>query len=362
MQEKIYLALLHSIGFTHKKLSVIFEHDQSYQEFYENIKSYDLKKFWIKSNEVSKIMKNYELLTLESIVKLLNSRDVEVVTYFDQWYPEGLKNIANPPFVLYVRWKISESPKLGVVWSRKITSYGSKVIHTIVPEISRYFEIVSGWAYWCDTEAHNACLDAKNITVAVIWTSILEDYPVWNEGMYNQIVETGGAVVSIFPIGVPWSAYNFPVRNEIVVGLSNGIVVVEAQERSGSLITANLALDMWKDLFSIPGDVYKQNSIWCNNLIKTWQAKLTTCSGDILEEYNISKNIWKVSEWEVKEDITFESELEKKIYDALKLESLTSDDLVQKLQSDISTLSLSLSLLEIKWVIQKNLWGMYEVK
>ena len=179
--------------------------------------------------------------------------------------------------------------------------------------------------------------------------------------MYDEIIENDWAIISIFAIWIPWNAYNFPIRNEIVAGLSSWVVVIEAREKSWSLITSKLALDLWKDLFAVPWEIFKSNSVWCNNLIKNWEAKLVTSSIDILEEYNFSNNKELENNLE-KPKLEFSDELEEKIYNSLLLEWFTADELVKKFNLDISTISFKLSMLEINWIIKKTLWWKFEVK
>ena len=204
-----------------------------------------------------------------------------------------------------------------------MTSYGDILIEKIVWDISKYFIIVSGWAAWCDTKSHEIALEKGNKTLSVIGTWIDIDYPVMNKKLYDRIVDFWGWVISIFPIGEVWNPYNFPVRNEIVAWLSVWLIFIEASSKSGTLITANLALDMWNDIFAIPGDVFKSHSSWCNRLIKNWNAKLITCWEDILEEYiDISSRSHEVNR---KEKIKFADTIEKEIYNIFLLESLTID-------------------------------------
>ena len=368
MKNKIYLALLHSLGISHKKFHKIFtknlfeenDSENKYKDFYENIKSWFLEWHWFKVEEIKNILIRKEKILFSDLEKKLNSRNVKIITVEDEEFPEELQNIPNVPYLLYVRWNISTWPKIAVVGSRNITSYWKKVIEKIVPEISRYFTIVSGWAFWCDTFAHIEAIKAWNKTISVIWTSIIEDYPVWNKKMYDDIIEKWWAIISIFPLFVPWSSYNFPVRNEIVAWLSVWTLVVEARDKSWSLITARLALDLWKDLFSIPWEIFKSNSTGCNNLIKSGEAKTVLSCFDILEEYNFSKKIWKNDE-NKKDKIDFKDEIEKDIYNSLLLEWFTIDDLAKKLKLDITTISFKISMLEINWLIKKTLWWKYEV-
>ena len=366
MEEKYYLALLHSLGISQKKLRIIFGEnllgrEESYKEFYEKLDYKVLASFWVRKNEIENVLKRKQTVKLEFIQKKLEARSVKIITLRDMEYPKELKNISNSPYIIYVRGKLPEWPKIAVVGARKISSYGKKVIEHIVPEVSRYFPIVSGWAFGCDTCAHDETLKSWNTTISVVGTSICEDYPTGNKKMYDEIVEKGWAVLSIFPVGVPGNAYNFPIRNEIVAGLSVWILVVEAKHRSGSLITAKLALDLWKDLFAIPWEIFKSNSAGCNDLIRNGEAKPVSESAHILEEYNC-KNIVQDSLEKSQEKMSFDSDIEEKIYNALLLEALSSDDLAQKLEIDISTLAFSLSMLEIKGLIRKTMWGLFELK
>ena len=365
MEEKYYLALLHSLGITQKKLQRIFWENllweqESYKDFYDALDSKKLESFWVRKNEISSILKRKQTLTVETIKQKLEERSVKIITTRDEEYPEELRNIPSSPYLIYLRWTLPSWPKIAVVWARKISSYGKKVIENIVPEVSRYFPIVSGWAFGCDTYAHSACLDAGNKTVSVVGTSICEDYPTGNKKMYDSIVENGWAVLSIFPVWVPGNAYNFPIRNEIVAGLSVWVLVVEAQHRSWSLITAKLTLDLWKDLFAIPWEIFKSNSAWCNDLIRNWEAKPVSEPLHILEEYNFCTS--KSLSDQEKTELSFDNDIEEKIYNALLLDWLSADELAKKLEVNISTLSFSLSMLEIKGVIKKTMWGMFEIK
>jgi len=225
MKDKIYLALLHSLWISHNKLHKIFtknllSENTNYELFYNKLNNNLLQEYWFKNKEIEDILSRKNKITFNFIKSKLEEREVKIITIEDDDYPKELKNIFNVPYLIYVRWNILSWPKIAVVGSRNITSYWKKTIEKIVPEISRYFIIVSGWAYWCDTFAHNESMNSWNKTISVIWTSISEDYPVWNKKMYDEIIDTWWAIISIFPIWVPWNSYNFPIRNEIVAWLS----------------------------------------------------------------------------------------------------------------------------------------------
>jgi DNA processing protein len=162
--------------------------------------------------------------------------------------------------------------------------------------------------------------------------------------------------LSIFPIWEKPNPYNFPIRNEIVACLAEWIVIIEAKEKSGTLITANLWLEQWKEIFCVPWDIWKINSSWCNRLISDWCAKLIVDSQDILNEFNISSSNKKI-----KTKVIINDDIEKEIYDLLLLDSLSIDDIVDKTWCDISTISFKISILEINNLIKKSDSLKYEI-
>jgi DNA processing protein len=355
MEKKIYLAWLHYIWISQKKLHQIFENSQNYKEIYDNISNSFLICNWFNNNQIEYILEKKSKLKLNYLEKKLSDRGVKIITFFDNNYPDLLKQISNPPYLFYLRWKIDNSPKIAVIWARNITSYWKTIIQKIIPDLSKYFVIISWGAAWCDTQWHIVALDNWNKTISVIWTWIDIDYPIWNKKLYDTIVDLWGWIISIFPIWEVWNPYNFPVRNEIVAWLSIWVFIIEAKEKSWSLITSNLALENWKDLFAAPWDITKLNSEWCNNLIKSWSAKLTTNVDDILNEYNISSINKKIK------IRNFACRIEENIYNLLLLESYTTDELSKKLSVDIITITYKLSMMEINGQIKKWIWWKYEV-
>lgn len=356
MKEKKYLAFLHSIGFTQKKLEFLFWEHDNYKEVFENLSTSFLEKIGFSLSQREKIMEKKEKLDTQKIEKILENLQVSLITKNDKDYPESLKEVSQAPFLLYVRGHIDNAPKLAIIGSRKVSEYGKKIIERFTPAVSKYFTIVSGGAMWCDTLAHNATIKAGRKTIIVVGTGIDICYPATNKMMGEKAIECGGAIISLFPIWEPPNPYNFPIRNEIIAWLSHGTIVVEAWKKSGTLITAGLALEQGRDVFAFPWDIYKLNSEGCNMLIKTGQAKLVSELNDILEEYNIASQ-----EGREKKIPNFTNQIEKQIYDALLLEWLTIDALSKKLQLSTSELSTHLSFLEIQWYIRRSLAGKYEL-
>ncbi len=352
---KHYLALLHNIWFSQRLLLSLFSSDNNYQYVYDNLSYNLLETYWLRKKQIEYILQNKNKINLEYIEKKLLERNTKIVCYTDRNYPSELKNISNPPFLLYVRWNISSWPKFAIIWSRSTSSYANRVISNIVPDLCKYFTIVSWWAMWCDSMSHISALSNNWSTISVIWTWINIDYPLNNKQLYDDIVKSNWAIISIFPFSEVWNPYNFPIRNEIVSWLCKWILVVEAKEKSWSLITSKLALEQWKDVFAIPGDIFRTTSLWCNRLILNWEAKIVISSEDILNEYNINTRNIKTE----KNIISFDDEIEKEIFDKLTIDSLSASKLSQVLNIDIQTIGFKLSMLEIKWYIRKSSWANY---
>jgi len=223
---------------------------------------------------------------LEKVIK----QNIGLVTIKDDDYPKLLKEIYAPPAVLYIRGKILPQDKLslGIVGPRKISSYGKQITPLIAADICRMgLTIVSGLAQGVDTIAHQTALENGKRTIAVLGSGIdsRNIYPRSNLHLAERIIQNG-AVISEYPPGTKPLAQNFPQRNRIVSGLCLGIVVIEAGEKSGALITAKNALEQNREVFAVPGSILSPDSIGTNNLIKLG-AKLINQTKDIFEELNL---------------------------------------------------------------------------
>jgi len=224
---------------------------------------------------------------LPRMMKNIAENDIDVMTIKDSSYPEELKNIPDPPVVLYYRGKlVKEEIRIAVVGSRRATFYGLDMAKRLSAELAQKgVTVVSGMARGIDSEAHKGALEAGGRTIAVFGCGVDITYPPENVRLKEQIVKSG-AVISEYLPGTPPVPINFPARNRIISGLSRGVVVVEAGEKSGSLITADFALEQGRDVFAIPGNIDSKNSRGTNRLIKDG-AKIVTNADDIMEELRI---------------------------------------------------------------------------
>lgn len=356
METKKYYAFLHWIWLTHRDLFEIFWEQENPKEVFENISESFLVNYIQQAQRRDKIIERYSQIKTQSIEKVLEKLNVEILLHSDIWYPQELLNIPHTPFLLYVRWSIPSGKMFWVVGSRKISSYGKKCIEHIIPDISKVFSIVSGGAAGCDTQAHKTTLQQWQKTVVVIWTGIDQIYPVMNAWLFEEVILKSWAIISIFPIGEPGNPYNFPVRNEIVVWLSQGILIVEAQEKSWTMITAGLCLDLWKDLFAIPWDIFHSWSSGTNMLIKKWEAKSVTLSTDVLEEYDVF-----IKQSQHRTQIPLLDTVESQIYSWLCDREMSIDDIIKFVQLPTSQVGMKVSLLELKKLIKKNMNGKYQL-
>jgi len=221
--------------------------------------------------------------------------DADVITIYDRTYPELLKHIADPPLILYCRGKPEpDETCMAVVGSRRATWYGLDMAKRLAGDLARHgVTVVSGMARGIDSQAHKGALEAGGRTIAVLGCGIDIAYPPENRGLMEEIIRHG-AVISEYLPGTEPARYNFPARNRIISGISLGVTIVEAGEKSGSLITAEYALDQGRDVFAVPGNINSYNSAGTNRLIRDG-AKIVTGVGDILDELNIrhdSKNTY----------------------------------------------------------------------
>ncbi|MBR5479988.1 MAG: DNA-processing protein DprA [Clostridia bacterium] len=226
----------------------------------------------------------------DGVDKIMNyclKNGVAIITRDDEDFPESLRHIYNPPLLLFALGDISCLNKklvISFVGTRSCSAYGIRIADKLAGEIAKYgVVVVSGMAKGIDSAAHEATIRAGGKTVAVLGSGIDVCYPKINKKLMNQIAKTG-AVITEFVPGTAPERENFPFRNRIISGLARGVVITEAPERSGALITASYAADQGKDVFAVPGDITNPCSVGTNRLIADG-AKLITCVDDILVEY-----------------------------------------------------------------------------
>ena len=296
--------------------------------------------------------RNSNLLLPEKLAEECNQKHIMVCSQQDEVYPEILKEIHRPPLVLFYRGELrSDGLHIAMVGSRKATPYGKNIAESLAGELAGAgATVVSGAAYGIDTASHKGAI-SKGRTIAVLGCGADIAYPASNRRLLEEIAESG-AVISEYPPGTRPIAAFFPARNRIISGLSRGTVVVEAAERSGSLITAEMALSEGRDVFAVPGSIFSDQSRGTNRLIQQG-AKLVQSAWDILDEYMEGPGH---SDRKNKEQLPELTPDEAAVYGVLSCEQpLSADEIIYRLNgSNVSNIAYLLLQMELKGIIKED--------
>lgn len=295
--------------------------------------------------------------SLDKIQETIIANSIYVMTIYDEEYPDLLKEIPNPPAVLFLRGRTLERKfAIAVVGSRRPTAYGKVIAEQLAEDLAaNNITVVSGMARGIDTLAHKGAL-LKGDTIAVLGCGVDVIYPRENAGLFKDIINNG-TVISEFPPGTPPEPGHFPARNRIISGLAKGVLVVEAAQKSGSLITADFALEQGRDVFAVPGPITNKNSAGCHFLIKNG-AKLVSDINDILEEYHYEF----ITNNNLKDSVNLKkfTPEEKQIMEIINYQPLHFEEILEKTKIKIGILSKILTQLEINSDI-RQLPGQYYV-
>lgn len=353
MSDREILIWLHGLGISNANIGKIINEINQISDF-ENIDFKKLESLNCLNEEIKEKItyKQYSEYMIQLYDKICE-KNIKIITVLDEEYPKYLKNIQDKPMVLYIKGQIKTEDQisLAIVGSRKSTYYGKWACEKFVKELSEIgVTIISGLALGIDTIAHRIALDSGTRTIAVLGNGIDDIYPKNNKKL-SEDIEKNGAVISEFPLGTPPLPYNFPRRNRIISGMSLGTIVIEAQEKSGSLITAYHALDQGKSVFAVPGNINSLFSSGTNRLIKDGAIPLLTID-DILEDIYQLKNLISKKQ-QVKIDYSNFSDIELKTIKLIEEGPLHFDLIAYKLNIGASNLSSIITILELKGVIKE---------
>ena len=276
---------------------------------------------------------------------------LKTITLADGGYPRPLRSLPNPPPVLYLLGDYQERDELAIalVGTRRSTSYGRLVAEQLSRELSRLgLTIVSGMALGIDTAAHRGALAAGGRTVAVLGSGFARPYPQQNLRLMREIAASG-AVFSEFPLQAEPDRWNFPRRNRIISGLSRGVVVIEAPEKSGALITARLALDQGREVFAVPGRIMDETSRGGHRLLKAG-AKLVETAEDIIEEFPDLRAVLAAPRAKARPEL---SPLEERLIESLDWEPLHLDEILETTGLSHAELAHGLLQLQLKDLIKE---------
>ena len=235
----------------------------------------------------NEILDNKYRTNLDKYEKYIKDNNIEIISIQDKYYPEKLKQIYDKPIVLYIKGnkEILNDFSLAIIGCRQNSKYGEIVTKDLSYKIAQKGIVtISGLAKGIDSIAHSSTLKAGGKTIAVIGSGLDCIYPEENIKLADEIIKKGGAIVSEYIVGTKARKLNFPARNRIISGMSNGIIVIEAKKKSGTMITVDFALEQGKDVFAVPGNITSSNSEGTNELIKQG-AKMVTEVQDIIDEY-----------------------------------------------------------------------------
>jgi DNA processing protein len=289
-------------------------------------------------------------VSLEQVLERLDALNVKVLTWEDEQYPHLLKEIDQPPPVIYVRGNLLPEDEwaVAIVGTRKLTAYGRQVAEDVASTLARNgVTIVSGLARGVDSIAHQAALNAGGRTLAVLGSGVDRVYPPENRKLAAQIMEQG-ALVSDYALGTPPDGINFPPRNRIISGLSMAVIVVEAGETSGALITASFAAEQGRDVFAVPGNINAPQSKGTNRLIRDGAQPLLNPQ-DVLETLNLTM----VTEHQAVRVALPTDPVESQLYKLLSHEPKHVDEIRAQANMPIETVSATLVMMELKGMVRQ---------
>lgn len=351
------LALSRLKGFGPRRLLTCLKRFRSVNELVKAERSILAK--YIPADIIFYLRHQRYLTGIDKYIKNLKSRGIEYITIFESHYPCLLKEIYDPPVVIYIKgnYRRGLNRCFSIVGTRDCSRYGIEVTRDIVRKlVDLGFTIVSGMAFGIDRVAHQEAVSNNGTTVAVLSGSADKPSPISNADIYREVLESGGCILSERHLGEEIIPGLFPARNRIISGLSVGTLVVEAGEKSGALITARLALEQGREVFSIPSNLYNRKGVGTNRLIKKGEAKLVQTIQDITDELGIV-----MRSCEKEKDCSVLDEIDKRIIDHLYNGPDDLDNMAELLNLDIATLNQKISILELDNKVAKVEGNMYVV-
>lgn len=320
----------------------------------------DLVNSGLDEHVASELRQHLNRTNAEEEWERLRAQGISLMLPSDQAWPRELKEIANPPRMLYVHGSLPDSDTLylAIIGTRTITTYGRTVILDLVPPLARQgLCIVSGLAFGVDAAAHEATMAAGGRTVAVLGSG-LDDralYPKAHALLADTIIFHGGALVAEYPPGTPALKQHFIARNRIISGMSHGVLIVESGIQGGSLSTANYALEQGRSVYAVPGPIYSPTSAGTNNLLKIGATPVTEAA-DILVDLNLPETAPPETSMHETPDL---SPLERRIFDILTKHPTPIDEIIARCSIQAHECQTALTFLELKGLIKNVGAGQY---
>lgn len=330
---------------THRRRAKLLEQYASLEQAWEKMDEEMLNALGCKPETIDRAMHLRSRFDASAIKKRIEARGIGLLTLGDAAYPALLQEIGDPPVFLSYRGDLSvlSRPCLGIVGTRAMTSYGKRVTEAFVPSfVVSGITTVSGLALGIDAAVARISMERGGATVAVLGSGIENVYPRSNGTLAEEIVEKGGLLLSEFPLDRAPDLYTFPARNRIIAGLSLGVLVIEAGEESGALITADLAIDYGREAFAVPGSVLSDESKGCHRIIARGEASIVCSPEEVLLGIGILAPIARDTHGSLPED-----PLERRVWDRLSGVPISLSDLVESLDMGAAELGAILTNLEL---------------
>lgn len=335
---------------TIRRLKLLRKHFGDLETARKHFSRGELEKAGIEERGRESVWQKWKDLDWEKTQKVFEKTGATLLFFEDEPFPAALREIANAPIFLFCKGKLlpQDTISLAVVGTRKCSQHGLQAIAHLLPELVRAgFTIVSGMARGIDAAAHREALQKGGRTIAFIGTGIDMVYPAENRKLALEI-EQNGAILSEFPLGTKANPFHFPRRNRLISGFSLGTLVIEGKEKSGSLITALLALEQGKEVFAVPGSPFAVGSAASNRLIQKGEAKLVENAQDILEEFSfLATHAAPVLQF------TPENETEEQIFQHLSKQAMPFDELVRASGISSADLTASLTVLSLRGAVRE---------
>ena len=345
---------------TKKRYDALIEKFGSLDEALGHVTQDLLKSLGCQEETIFRVLNRLDECDPENYQAELSKRSINLITIEDPEYPARLKQIADPPVFLYYKGSLDilSEATIACVGKREMSTYGQRVVDLFVPAFIRGGMVtVSGLAAGIDAAVAKESIRAKGKTVAVVGHGLADIYPTTNRGLAKEIIESGGVILSEFPLDQSADRYTFPARNRIIAGLSLGTVVMEAGEGSGACITAELALDYGRDVFAVPGQIFDPKYKGCHQLIARGQAKLVESPEEVMNDIGII-SVETCHGTSLQKYEPSDSE-EEKIIKSLTTMPQSVSDLVEKAQLDTAIINAKLTMLELNGVARNVGNGMW---
>lgn len=293
----------------------------------------------------------------EEFYQKVKNHNIQLVNLFDKHYPKSLIEIPDRPLLLYYQGNLDVLKKcnLAIVGSRAATTYGKNVVEKIISGLSDYnFNIISGLAFGIDSQSHIQALKNNLSTTAVLGSSLEQEniYPKANYRLAQNILEQNGLIISEYPPGSSAMKHQFIARNRIIAGLSELVIIIEAATKSGSLLTADFALEYGRSVYAVPGSIFSPGSSGCHNLIAQGAGILTSAK-NILEEFNVEQKV-------TPDDSKF-TELQLRVLECIQMESKELESIAVQTDIPIAELMGIISELELAQKIKQTSSQTYSI-